>query len=170
MIAENFSLEEIRKRYALDKKDKFVIRIRDSKNNRNKKAENKNDIVYYNGRKILTVANEEGNNDINIFENIFLLNKANISKAFELKTDIVTATINIRKEIENYYEFELNKFILKSSKIIKEKRELVISILEKLREELLEYINNGLISDFIPKYVYEELVKGKYEINIKNDE
>lgn len=167
MLIKDFSLEKIRKRYALDKKNEFVMRIREGKNN--EKSEDALDIVYYNGRKILTIENGKSNIQIKIFDNIFKLNKANMIKAFELKTDIVTATINLRKSIENYYKFELNKLILKPSRIINQKKELTISILKNLREELLEYINSGVISDFIPEHVYNELLKESYEINIEKD-
>ena len=145
MTVKNYSLEKFRKRYN-DSKE-FLIRIR------NQKIEGKDvsDIVYYNGIKAFVVDNKKSQNNvviINLPENIYKLNRSNISnivgpeKDVTKINDLIEGIYDVRNSMKNYVNVHLSSIKLKigsayyRGKNYLQVQENVLKILENINKEL----------------------------------
>ena len=148
MKIENYTLDELRKKY--DNEKNFIIRIREQEKEKSKK--DCNDIVYYGGIKAFYVLNNvsKGNDvRVNIPENIYKMNQTNIRN--------IIKSVSGLESIENFIECEANESFLKGKAELIKKFEKYFKytikggnfkfgsvLFDKDKEKIKEYVKERL--------------------------
>ena len=148
MKIENYTLDELRKKY--DNEKNFIIRIREQEKEKRKK--DCNDIVYYGGIKAFYVLNNvsKGNDvRVNIPENIYKMNQTNIRN--------IIKSVSGLESIEDFIECEDNESFLKSKAELIKKFEKYFKytikggnfkfgsvLFDKDKEKIKEYVKERL--------------------------